>query len=124
MREKVYFRNPDEFDFRMNNTSMQAGKHVMNDSSDDEQVAKMRKTKDINLVTSRLQHERKKANRLHKELHFIDYNDESQQGYDKLVETLDTIETLDKTRKKIKLDKELMGKGKKKEVGEGVFKWF
>ena len=85
MREKVYFRNPDEFDFRMNNSTMSGGKHVMQDSSDDEEVTKMRKNKDINLVSARLQHERKKANRLHKELHFIDHNEESGKGYDELV---------------------------------------
>ena len=45
----------------------------------------MRKTKDINLVSARLQHERKKADRLHKELHFIDYNEESGKGYDELL---------------------------------------
>jgi hypothetical protein len=103
---------------------MEAGRHREDSSSSDgEEVAKMRKTKDINIVSHRLQHERRKAERLHKSLHFLDYNEESAKAYTELDQAFDNIETLDKTYKKIKLDKELLKKDNRKVGEDGTVKW-
>jgi hypothetical protein len=50
-------------------------------------------------------------------------NEANEASYKELEETFDKIETLDRTRKKIKLDKDLLGKGRSKQGSDGTVKW-
>ncbi|CAG8612083.1 13846_t:CDS:2 [Acaulospora morrowiae] len=72
MREKAYFKNPDEFYFKMINSATKGGVHVERNSAFSGDVIKMLKSQDLNYV--KIQHDlgKKKIERLNNELHFID----------------------------------------------------
>ncbi|CAG8588718.1 9037_t:CDS:2 [Diversispora eburnea] len=74
MRENAYFRNPDEFYFKMINSKTKEGVHVVERNSVfSGDVMKILKSQDLNYV--KIQHDQgeKKIEKLRNELHFIDH---------------------------------------------------
>ncbi|CAG8592622.1 7344_t:CDS:2, partial [Acaulospora colombiana] len=72
MREKAYFRNPDEFYFKMINSATKDGIHVERNSTFSGDIIKMLKSQDLNYVKTQHDLGNKKIERLRNELHFVD----------------------------------------------------
>ncbi|CAG8485251.1 6381_t:CDS:2 [Ambispora leptoticha] len=77
LREKAYFRNPDEFYFKMINSKTKGGVHVSernNAFSGD--VIKLLKSQDLNYIKTQRDIGRKKIEKLQNQLHFLASNDD------------------------------------------------
>ncbi|CAG8442986.1 3486_t:CDS:2 [Scutellospora calospora] len=73
MREKAYFRNPDEFYFKMINSNTKEGVHAIErNSAFSGDMIKMLKSQDLNYVKTQRDLGNKKIEKIKNELHFID----------------------------------------------------
>nr|CAG8440380.1 8453_t:CDS:2 [Entrophospora candida]CAG8476327.1 7593_t:CDS:2 [Entrophospora candida] len=75
LREKAYFRNPDEFYFKMINSKTKEGVHIQernNAFSGD--MIKLLKSQDLNYVKTQHDLGQKKIEKLKNEIHFIEPN--------------------------------------------------
>ncbi|CAB4495041.1 U3 small nucleolar RNA-associated protein 11 [Rhizophagus irregularis] len=91
-REKAYFRNPDEFYFKMINSKTKNGAHILeHDSALSGDAIKLMKSQDLNYVKTQRDLGNKKIEKLQNELHFIESES---------IE--DEIEVDDKIKEKVK----------------------
>ncbi|CAI2174455.1 14636_t:CDS:2 [Funneliformis geosporum] len=73
MREKAYFRNPDEFYFKMINSKTKDGVHVLeHDSALSGEAIKLMKSQDLSYVKTQRDLGNKKIEKIQSELHFIE----------------------------------------------------
>ncbi|CAG8505086.1 7800_t:CDS:2 [Dentiscutata heterogama] len=73
MREKAYFRNPDEFYFKMINSKTKEGVHIIErNSAFSGDMIKLLKSQDLNYVKTQCDLGNKKIEKIQNELHFID----------------------------------------------------
>ncbi|CAG8785521.1 6579_t:CDS:2, partial [Cetraspora pellucida] len=73
MREKAYFRNPDEFYFKMINSKTKEGVHVIErNSAFSGDMIKLLKSQDLNYVKTQRDLGNKKIEKIQNELHFVD----------------------------------------------------
>jgi U3 small nucleolar RNA-associated protein 11 len=72
LRQKAYFRNPDEFYFKMINTRTKDGVHIAERSEQlPEEMRKLLKTRDLNYVSYVRSIDRKKIDKLQGELQLV-----------------------------------------------------
>ncbi|CAG8682697.1 14833_t:CDS:2, partial [Racocetra fulgida] len=73
MREKAYFRNPDEFYFKMINSKTKEGVHVIErNAAFSGDMIKLLKSQDLNYVKTQRDLGNKKIEKIQNELHFVD----------------------------------------------------
>ncbi|CAG8444838.1 5580_t:CDS:2 [Ambispora gerdemannii] len=77
LREKAYFRNPDEFYFKMINSKTKGGVHASerNDAFSGD-VIKLLKSQDLNYIKTQRDIGKKKIEKLQNQLHFLVTNDD------------------------------------------------
>ncbi|XP_067862581.1 probable U3 small nucleolar RNA-associated protein 11 [Heptranchias perlo] len=74
LRQKALDKNPDEFYFRMTNTKLQDGVHIIKQSKEEatEEQLKIMRTQDVKYVEMKRVAEAKKIERLKSELHLLE----------------------------------------------------
>lgn len=72
LRDKAYFRNPDEFYFKMINSEFRAGKHLREKSDEEPDIIKKQKTQDLNLMTMKVQAKANTHEQLKRQLHLVE----------------------------------------------------
>ncbi|KAM9488302.1 putative U3 small nucleolar RNA-associated protein 11 [Clarias gariepinus] len=89
LRKKVLDKNPDEFYYKMINTQLKDGEHVIKQKSDKitEEQKKVMRTQDIGYVEMKRVAESKKIERLKSELHFLDAESEQKNSHVFFVDT-------------------------------------
>ncbi|CAG9331515.1 unnamed protein product [Blepharisma stoltei] len=72
LRDKAYFRNPDEFYFKMIKSGFHNGKHLQDEEEDEPELLKKQKTQDSNLMNMKVQAKQSTHEQLKSQLHLVD----------------------------------------------------
>ncbi|KAA0703472.1 putative U3 small nucleolar RNA-associated protein 11 [Triplophysa tibetana] len=97
LRKKAMDKNPDEFHFKMINTQLKDGVHVIKSKQEEmtEEQKKVMRTQDIRYVEMKRVSEMKKIERLKGELHLLDNDDEKKNKHLFFVDSKKEVEDFD-----------------------------
>ncbi|XP_066539896.1 probable U3 small nucleolar RNA-associated protein 11 [Hoplias malabaricus] len=100
LRRKAMDKNPDEFHFKMINSQLKDGVHVIKQKEEEmtEEQKKVMRTQDIRYVEMKRVAEAKKIERLKSELHLLDANGKIQNKHTFFVDTRKEVEDFDLAR--------------------------
>ncbi|KAK3551321.1 hypothetical protein QTP70_014999 [Hemibagrus guttatus] len=94
LRKKAMDKNPDEFYYKMINTQLKDGKHLIKPKEEEmtEEQKKVMRTQDIGYVEMKRVAESKKIERLKSELHLLDVESEQKNSHVFFVDTKKEVE--------------------------------
>lgn len=97
LRQKALDRNPDEFYYRMINTQLRDGEHVIKQKDEQltEEQKKVMRAQDIGYVEMKRVAESKKIERLKSELHLLDVEGKQKNSHVFFVDTKKEVEDFD-----------------------------